>query len=264
MFIKNNHIANQLYVPYTKSIRALEKSARMLATGEKVPTVADGGGEMGVADRWQQKIRGTEKLVAGMESTSNYLATQDELLRQGVEILERMSELAASALDATKNTNDRIALDAEFQALENEFSQIHEKKYNGISLFGRSLDVRVGIDAADSLTLSTINLGGLVFTAMTLSQLASASAALISITSRISSLNKLKAKSGNNANEIERTIDFTRQHITNLADSENSIRGVDLAVTTAQFTKDQILLSAAQSTLSQSNGLIQSAMQFLG
>ena len=53
MFIKNNTIANQLYVPYTRNLRNLGQSARRLSTGEKYPTNADGGGELGVADRWQ-------------------------------------------------------------------------------------------------------------------------------------------------------------------------------------------------------------------
>ena len=264
MFIKNNQVSNQLYVPYTKTIRNLEKSARRLATGEKLPTAQDGGGELGVADRWQQVIRGTEKLISGMENTAGYLSTQDEVIRQAGDILQRMSELAASALDTSKNTNDRIALDAEFQALENEYSTIYQRKYNGISLFGRSVDVRVGLTAGDTLTLSSISLAALTFGSMALSQLASASSALASLTSRISSLNLYKAKSGNNANEIDRTIDFTRQHIRNLSNAEDSIRNVDLAVATGEFTRDQVILAAAQSTLATSNSLVQSALTFLG
>ena len=264
MFIKNNHIANQLYVPYTRNIRGLAQSARRLATGEKVPTAADGGGELGVADRWQQVIRGTDKLIGGMENTMSYIRTQDELIKQSTEILQRMSELAAVALDTTKNTTDRIALDAEFQALENEFSQVYTKQYNGISLFGRSLGVRIGKEGGETLAFSVISLGGLTFTTMTLSQLASASAALISLTSRIGSINKLKAKVGNNSNELSRVIDFTRQHIRNLANAESFIRNVDLAIEAGNFTKKQVVLSASQSILSQSNGIVQSAMQFLG
>ena len=264
MFIKNNHIANQLYVPYTRNIRSLSKSARRLATGEKIPTAADGGGELGIADRWQQVIRSTDKLIGGMENATGYLATQDELIKQSTEILQRMSELAASALDTTKNTTDRIALDAEFQALENEFSQIYTKQYNDISLFGRSLDIRIGLEVGDTLRLSTISLAGLTFTTMTLSQLASASAALISLTSRIGSINKMKAKSGNNSNEVNRTLDFTRQFVRNLGNAENYVRNIDIALEAGQFTKAQVVLSASQSILAQANGMSQSALQFLG
>jgi flagellin len=221
MFIKNNHMANQLYVPYTKNIRALGQSARRLSTGEKYPTNADGGGELGVADRWQAVIRGTNKLIDGMENTMGYLAVQDESIVQVTSILQRMNELASSALDLTKNTNDRIALDAEFQALENEYSSIQQRKYNGISLFGRSIDVRIGVTAGDTLQLSSISLAAITFGSMALSQLASASSDLISLTSRISSLNVFRAKAGNNSNELTRVIDFTRQFTRQMGNAEN-------------------------------------------
>ncbi|MFT4554447.1 MAG: flagellin [Chlamydiales bacterium] len=263
MYIKNNQIANQLYVPYTRSIRGVAQSARRLSTGEKIPTAADGGGELGIADRWQAVSRGTNKLIDGMENTLGYLATQDETLTQSMQILQRMNELGTSALDLTKNTNDRIALDAEFQALENEYSQLYQRKYNGISLFGRSLDVRVGVAAGDSVTLSSISLAGLTFGAMALSQLASASSAIISLISRLSSLNILKAKSGNNSNEMTRVLDFTRQFVRQLGNAENFVRNIDIALETGNFTKQQVILQASQSVLNQANGIIQTAVQFL-
>lgn len=264
MFVKNNHIANQLYVNYTKNIKGLSQSARRLSTGEKVPTLADGGGEVGTADRWQAVIRGTDKLIGGMENASSYLATQDEVLSQATEVVLRMNELAASALDTSKSTSDRLALDSEFQALENEFSQLFQKQYNSISLFGRSLSVRVGIPAGDTLVLSSISLAAITFGSMTLSQLTNASAALISLTSRIGSLNLLKGQAGNNSNEVSRTIDFTRQFVRNLGQAENFVRNIDLAVEAGNFTKQQVLLASSQSVLAQSNGILQSALQFLG
>ncbi|MFT5318199.1 MAG: flagellin [Chlamydiales bacterium] len=264
MYIKNNNIASQLYVPYTQNQRNLGQSARKLSTGEKFPTAADGGGELGVADRWKSVIGGTNKLVDGLENTMGYLAVQDESVVQAANILQRMNELAASALDLTKNTNDRIALDAEFQALENEFSTLYQRKYNGISLFGRSIDVRTGLAASDSLTLSTISLAAITFGSMALSQLASASSAIISMTSRISSLNVFRAKAGNNSNEITRVIDFTRQFVRQLGNAENFVRNIDIALEAGNFTKQQVILAASQSVLSQANGLTQSALQFLG
>ncbi|MFT4554652.1 MAG: flagellin [Chlamydiales bacterium] len=263
MFIKNNSTANQLYVSYTRNIRNLGQSARRLSTGEKIPTASDGGGELGVADRWQSSVRGTNKLIDGMENSIGYLAVQDETIVQASAILQRMNELASSALDLTKNTNDRIALDSEFQALENEYSQLYQRKYNGISLFGRSLDVRVGVTAGDSLTLSSISLASITFGSMALSQLASASSAIISLTARISSLNLYKAKSGNNSNEMFRIIDFTRQFVRQLGNAENFVRNIDVALESARFTQQQVILSASQSVLSQANGIVQSALQFL-
>lgn len=264
MFIKNNSVSNQLYVPYTQSLRGLSTSARKLATGENMPASKDGAGELGVADRWRSQLKGANKLLDGLQYTKGYFEAQDETVFHSANVLQRMSDLAASALDLTKNTNDRIALDAEFQALENEFSQLHQRKYNNVSLFGRSIDVRIGIGATEFVTLSSISLATVTFGSMALSQLASASSAIISLTSRISSLNIYRAKIGNNTQQTERLIDFSREFVLQLGNAENFLRNIDISIESANFTKGQVIVSASQSVLAQSNGLVQSGLQFLG
>ena len=268
MYIGNNHIANQLYVPYTQNIANLSKSAQRLASGEKMPTAASGGGEMGVADRWSQVIRGNAKLKVGVENGMGYLATQDEILQQATEVLQRMSELAASALDTTKNTNDRLALNAEFQALGTEMSQLAGRQYNQISLFGKTLSIRFDATSLtgprNALTLSAVNLGAITFGALNLSQLTSASTALLSIKSRITSVNIFKGYAGNNSNELSRIVDYSNTYSAQLKRAESYVRDIDIAIETGEFTKQQVILSASQSVLAQANGIVQSAMQFLG
>ena len=99
---------------------------------------------------------------------------------------------------------------------------------------------------------------------MALSQLASASSAIISLTARISSLNVFRARAGNNSNEMTRVIDFTRQFVRQLGNAENFVRNIDIALEAGNFTKQQVMLAASQSVLAQANGLVQSGLQFLG
>lgn len=262
----NNQIANQLYVPYTKTIRSLGRTARSLATGEKIAALADGAGEVGVVDAWKQISKGTSKLISGMQNANSYLATQDHVLGAATDILQRMTELAAASLDSSKNTADRAALDTEFQALEVELKDLSGKAYNGVALFGRALSVRFDITmsgASALVSMSVINLWSLSFGLDVLS-LDAAQSTLNSLISRLGSLNTMKAKSGQKVNEIQRTIDFTRQHVVNLQEAENVVRNIDVAIETGEFTKKQVILSATQSVIAQSNGIVQSALQFFG
>ena len=267
MFINNNSIASKLYVPYTQRIRSLGESAHRLATGKKMPSLAQGAGEVGLADRFQQTVRGNAKLLVGVQNSSSFVAVQGELLQQAGEIIQRMSELAASALDTTKNTSDRASLNVEFQALANEIIDMSAREYNGLSVFG-ALSIRFDIGNSGSpkhmTSLSQIGLGGIDLTGRAISQLTSAQTAMASISDRLNSLNILKARSGYNANKINRIIDFSRNYQKEITDAENLIRGVDIAVEAGEYTKQQVLLSASQSVLSQANGLLQSALQFLG
>ncbi len=263
MFIQNNTMTNQAYVPYTQSLNRLSNSTRKLATGEKLPSSVFGAGELGVAEKWERRYRSEIKLIDGMNATVGLLNSKDSVLDRGMEVLQRMSELASSALDFTKVTGDRMALDAEYQALKNEFSSLADRRHNGLSLFGNSLSVRIGLSVGDTvyltqLTLDKLNLAGGI------SQLTLASAALGSINNMIISLNNFRALTGQSVNQLNRTIDFTRQRVTNLKNSTSFIRDIDIAVETEVFTREQMLMSAAQSVLVQANGVMQNAQAFFG
>lgn len=263
LFLKSNQISSNIYLFYLKSIANLEVSARRLATGEKLSQLKDGGGEIGVADLFKNKITVNDTLIKGLTTAEGYLTLQGETLDQGNEIIDRMVVLAGDALDTTLTTTDRIALDVEFQSLENEFSGLFSKRFNAVSLFGKSMTVRVDIEDGNTVTLSALTLPLITFTTMTISQLALASTTLISLQSRVSSLNYFKAKSGANAARISRTIEFVQSVSSNLKKSEDAIRNIDLAIETGVFTQQQVILASAQSVLSQSNNLIQSILTFL-
>jgi flagellin len=263
LLLRSNQLASSMYLYYLRNVENLEAASRRMATGERIPIAKDGGGEIGVADLFRQKIAVNDGLVSGLITSQNYLSLQGESLEQAGEILTTMSLLASDALDTTLTTADRIALDAEFQALEDEFYSLHNRRFNSLSIFNRSLTVRVGRESTDTTTLTGITLDRITFTAMTLSQLTLASAALISITDRIASLNLLRGRSGAKANMIARTLEFTRSVSVHLGYSEDAIRNIDLAIETGEFTKQQVILTSSQSVLSQVNNLIQSILQFL-
>ena len=202
-------------------------------------------------------------LLTALTTAKGYVEVQGETLTTASEIIQDMITLSGDALNTTLNTTDRIALDAEFQALEEEFTSLMSRRFNGISLFGESLTIRVAIDTGETMTLSKLSLNLITFNGMTLSQLADASAAQISLESRASSLNLFIAKSGSKSNRIDRTTSFVESVSSNLQNTENKIRDIDLAIETGVFTQEQVILASAQSVIAQSNNLIQSILTFL-
>jgi flagellin len=265
MRITHNSIVSQLFVPYEKNIRTLSATARRLATGEKIPTAADGAGELSLAERWEQRIRGNSQLIGGMVNTTGYTRTQDEALGAVNEIIQRMSELASTALDTTKSNDDRNSLDAEFQALIGELGELRSRQYNGINLFSNTLTVRINIDP-DTLTISALSMQKQVYSHLTgldITTSATAEGALSDLTSVLMNLAGLRSRAGSSTNELERLIDFTRTEISEMRVAMDSVRNIDLAVETGKFTQQQVMLSASQSAIAQSNNIVQTALQFL-
>jgi len=264
MFIGNNPIANSLYVPYTKNLDNLAQSARRLSTGEKVPTASDGPGDAGIADALKGRRDASNRLIEGMSATLGVLKVQDEVTSQAGDMIVRMIELAGAALDTTKSTADRLALDMEFVALQTEFSDLAETRYNGISIFGVSLSLRLGIVVGDTKTYSTVTLAKITFGTLTLSQLTSANTAIVSLQSRLASFNGIRARVGVNVNSLQNIIDKSRLMVNAFSDSESQIRNIDLALSTGEFTRQQVIVAASQNVLAQANGLAQSVLTFLG
>jgi flagellin len=264
MIINNNPVANRSYIPYTSNLKNLERSASRLATGDKFANAADGTGTLAVSDRLKLAVVGTNAMKSGMQNALGYAQTQDDILGQVSEVIARMKELASSAVDTTKTAADRTALNAEFRALDLEVQSLAaNSKYNGTRLFETASTIRVGLETTDLVSFSSIELSGLTFVTLSLNSTTDASAAITTLDTRLGSLNAMRVKSRAQHLRVERALTVAQSYAANLENARSTIRDVDLATETANFTKSQVIVSASQAVLAQANSLPQSALQFL-
>ncbi len=264
MIVNNNNISNRAYAPYQNNLSNLSRSAARLSTGEKHASATDGSGELAVAHRMRNNIRGTNALLSAIVDAQGLTQTQDDIMGNVADIVTRMTELATIAVDPTKSAADRDALDIEFQLLADEVADVaNDAYYNGNRLFETTRTVRVGMQATDIISLSAIKLSLLTFQSLGVSTVALASAAMISLQSRVTSLAVLRAHSRAQASRLERTLDYTRQYVSNLGQSEASLRNIDVAQETGEYTKLQVMMNVSQAVIAQANRLPQSASQFL-
>lgn len=264
MIIQHNQFAAKSYTPYLKNIGNLQRSAEKLATGERFAPVDEGAGELGVAERLRLEVKGVNTLITTMSNAIGYSATQDEILSHVSDIAARLYEIAASAVDPMKSTAERVALNDEFTALSNETVSLAAiSKYNGIELFDNSVTVRIGTDATDTVSFTSIALSLLTFGSMSVGTTTAASAAMSTLRVRVGSLASLRTQARTNNARIQRTLLYTQDYVANLSQVESSIRNIDIAKETGEFTKMQVLMNASQSILSQANSIPQSVQRFL-
>ncbi|MDF2550334.1 MAG: flagellin domain protein [Chlamydiales bacterium] len=263
MIIQSNKVAGAAYTDFSKSVRAVAASAKRLASGSKYGDPSDGAGQLGAADLLRRRIEGTNAILGGMQNALGYSATQDQILSNVSDMIARMAELSASAVDPTKATADRLSLDAEFKSLSNEVSLVAtNSKYNGQNLFGTALTIRVGVESADTVSFSAVSLAALTFGSMSLTTTTVASTALSTLKSRAASLACLRNKARSHYGRIERTIDVVHTYVNGLEEAEGAIRDVDIAQETGNFMKQQMLMNAGMSVIAQSNNLIMNNMRF--
>ena len=182
--------------------------------------------------------------------------------------LARMRELAVQAANGTLTTGDRATLDTEFQELIGEIDRIAgDTSFNGVSLLDGSaatLDIQVGIDSGETITLTmtdvtatTLGLTGDLTTA------ANASTAMGAIDTAIDAVTTGRGQLGAGINRMNSAIQSIASARENLSASESRIRDVDVAMETADLSRNSIMQQAAVSVLAQANTQPQLALNLL-
>jgi flagellin len=104
----------------------------------------------------------------------------------------------------------------------------------------------------------TVSVGGI-----DISSQAAANAAITKINNAIETVSAERSKLGAYQNRLEHTINNLGTSAENLTAAESRIRDVDMAKEMMEFTKNNILVQAAQAMLAQSNQIPQGVLQLL-
>ena len=204
-----------------------------------------------------------------MQDGISLIQTKEGAMSEIGNIMQRMRELAVQSANGTNSSANRINLNAEYQELEASVVEIVGRTdFNGINLFGgTAISVQSGSDTAEKTAI----LGsGTAITAATLSltgdilDSTNSDTAIAAMDTGLGVLNTARAQLGASQNRLEFTSSVLQIREENAMASESAIRDADIARETTKFTRNQILVNAGTSMLSQANFTPQSALQLLG
>ncbi|MDF2578354.1 MAG: flagellin [Chlamydiales bacterium] len=279
-----NQISSGLYVDYARNVRNLAKSSQKMSSGLKSPTAAEGAGEVSMANKLRQTISANNALAINIETAKAIGEVQSTAMQGALDIVNRMYELAYSAVDGTKTTGDRAILDQEYKALLSEMSNIANSTYyrsqsllksnasasdrftitygtnsstDVVSIVDNTTDRQMDLSAV----YSELNAGAAGITGT-----AAATTAINLINDSTSGTNRklniIIAAVGAKMNEVARIEERMVSLNNGLGQAEASLRYIDVAKEAANFTQQQINLSASQSILAQANNFTQGTLKF--
>ncbi|MDF2578353.1 MAG: hag3 [Chlamydiales bacterium] len=280
-----NHISHGLYVDYSRNVRNLAKTSQKMSSGLKAPSASDGAGEVSMANKLRQTVMAHNALSINIETAKAISEVQSTALQGALDIVNRMYELAYSAMDGTKTAGDRAVLDQEYKALLSEVSTIATSTYyrsqsllkSGVGASDQ-FTITYGINSTDvvsvvdnttdrQMDLSAIY-GELSTATMTngITDTSGATTAINLINDSSSGTNRklsiIIAAVGAKMNEVARIEERMTSLNNGLTQAEASLRYIDVAKEAAVFTQQQINMSAAQSILAQSNNFSQGTLKF--
>jgi flagellin len=245
------------------------KNLEKLSSGFRINRAGDDAAGLAISEKMRGQIRGLEMASKNAQDAISLIQTAEGALTETHAILQRMRELAVQAANDTNVSADRTAIQNEINALVSELNRIADNtEFNTQKLLDGSFSGKVfhiGANSGQSITLSIRNMDAtnLSVNSLSVGTASAANNAISKINNAIETVSSERSKLGAVQNRLEHTINNLGATVENLTAAESRIRDVDMAKEMMEFTKNNILMQAAQAMLAQSNQMPQGVLQLL-
>ena len=276
MRINNNLMSMNTYRQYSINTTNSATSTEKLSSGYRINRAGDDAAGLAISEKMRAQIRGLNMASKNSQDAISLVQTAEGALNETHSILQRMRELAVQASsDTNADLVDRVALDAEFQALIDEIDDIAAKTaFNGKVLLdgdyeatGDGLMIQTGADATQELEINIANMtsgtDGLNVDGQVLTSQGAASLAITAVNSAINEVSTARSSLGAVQNRLQHKINNLDTSSENLSAAESRIRDLDMAKEMTNYTKNNILVQAATAMLAQANSAPQGVLQLL-
>lgn len=244
--------------------RSLSDNLRKLSTGERITRASDDAAGLAISENLKAQIRGMGQAKRNANDAISLIQTAEGGLSEVSNIVIRLRELAVQSANDTLGAQERKFSDIEFQNLKEEIDRIaRSADFNGIKLLdgtGGRLEFQVGINNDPILdrlvydgTGSDATIASLGLAAESISSKEGAQATLKKLDDALVQVNGVRANMGALQNRLSSTVNNLGVSEENLSSANSRIRDVDIASETAKMTKNNILIQAGTSVLSQAN-----------
>lgn len=254
--------------------RAQNDNLRKLSSGERITRSGDDAAGLAISENLKAQIRGMRQAKRNAGDAISMLQTAEGGMNEISNIIIRLRELSVQAASDTQGAQERGFSDIEFQNLKEEIDRISRStEFNGIKLLdGTSgklefqigtkndpLNDRLRYDGTGADT--TLQSLGLALDGVSTKE--GAQGALKKLDDALVQINGVRANLGALQNRLQSTSNNLEVSDENLSSANSRIRDVDVASETSELTKNNILLQAGISVLSQANQTPNTALKLL-
>lgn len=268
MVIQHNIAAINSYRNLATNQSALSKNLEKLSSGYKINRAGDDAAGLAISESMRSQINGLNQAVSNANDGVGLIQTAEGALTETHSMLQRLKTLSTQAANGTYTDTARKNIKAEVDALTAEIDRISTStEFNGVKPLaaGNNMTFQIGAtkdetlkvtsQAMDSKTLGVKNI--------TVDSVANANTAIDTINKAIDTVSGYRAQLGAAQNRMEHTINNLKVTSENVTAAESRIRDTDMADEMTSYTKNNILMQAAQSMLAQSNSMPQGVLNML-
>jgi flagellin len=247
-----------------RSQAEIQKSYAQLSSGSRITKAADDAAGLAISENLKGQIRSIAQASRNANDGVSMLQVAEGGLSETSNILNRVRELGIQAASDTIGERERGYLDKEVQQLKNEIQRIAKTtRFGSTNLLdgtGSRFDIQVGINndtfndriSFDSSELNAsadnLQVSGLDFTTKE-----GAQSSVDVVDSALNMVASFRSNLGALQSRFNSTVENLGASHENLSAANSRIRDADIAQSTAEATRNNILLQASTSVLSQAN-----------
>lgn len=273
MVIQHNIAAINSYRNLSINQNALSKNLEKLSSGYRINRAGDDAAGLAISETMRSQINGLNQAVNNANDAVGLIQTAEGAMTETHSMLQRMKTLATQAANGTYTETARKNIKSEIDALNSEITRIATTtKFNGESPLNPdknkpNLTFFIGAtaDKTNAMTVAqmTMTAEALTIAKIEVGTTTDAFKAMASIDAAIEKVSTYRATLGAAQNRLEHTVNNLKVTSENITSAESRIRDTDMADEITAYTKNNILLQAAQSMLSQSNAMPQGVLSML-
>ncbi len=257
------------------SQRQINKSLSQLASGSRINIAADDAAGLAISERLKAAIRSGRQANRNANDGISLVQTAEGGLNEIGNIITRLRELGIQAASDTVGPRERLFLNQEVIQLKEEMQRIAvTTSWGDVKLLDgmtQEFDFQVGLfnnPEEDRITFhareNNATIDSLGLTDIDYSTKEGAQVSLALLDKAQLDVNGYRANLGALQNRLASTVDNLAVYEENMSAANSRIRDADIALSSSEMTRNNILLQTGTATLAQANQVTQLALKLLG
>lgn len=257
------------------SQREIQKSLTQLSSGSRITKAADDAAGLAISENLKSQIRSYGQASRNANDAISMVQVAEGGLSEVSNILTRLRELGIQSASDTVGDRERGFINKEVDQLKSELERISQTtRFGSTDLLngsGSKFDFQVGINNDDfndrisfdaselDATASNLGVDGLDFSSKD-----GAKDSLMVLDDAQSKVSGYRATIGAIQNRFMSTVENLGVQHENLSAANSRIRDADIAASSAESSRNNILLQASTSVLAQANQTPGLALKLIG
>lgn len=259
----------------TTNSREMQKSMAQLSTGSRITKAGDDAAGLAISENLKAQIRSYGQATRNANDGVSMMQTAEQGMGEISNIVTRLRELGVQSASDSIGDTERGFIQKEVDALKAEVQRVAESTAFGsrklLDGTGGIYDIHVGTSAnektdwisydasATDVTTDTLGISDLDFVSKE-----GARSGLAALDAAQSSVNGSRATLGALQNRLSSTVDVIGTMVENMSAANSRIRDTDVASSSSELARNNILLQGTTGVLAQANQMPSLALKLIG